>query len=59
MASKVRLANRISDGVDHRLRMWALVKRLRLTDALTVLLDEALPSADELAGQLGEKRSVS
>ena len=59
MASKVRLATRISGEVDHRLRMFALARKLRLSDALTDLLDQALPPADKLLGQLGEKRSAS
>lgn len=54
MATKVRLATRIGSGVDRRLRMFALAKGMRLSDALTVLLDQALPSADELDCRLRE-----
>ena len=54
MADEVRLATRIASDVDRRLRMLALVRRQRLSHLLTALLDQSLPPADELAGQLGE-----
>ena len=48
-----RLATKITDGVDRRLRMLALVSRRPLNHVLVSLLDQALPSADELAARLG------
>ncbi|MGH3217899.1 MAG: hypothetical protein ACRDPY_04075 [Streptosporangiaceae bacterium] len=53
MASgNTRLATWISADVDDRLRRLALLRRQRLSHLLTELLDEALPSAAELAAQL-------
>lgn len=49
-----RLATWISAGVDHRLRLLALLKRQRLSQLITDLLDQALPPVDELAAQLRE-----
>lgn len=55
MASKnTRLATWIGAGVDHRLRLLALVRRQGLGHLLTDLLDQALPSAAELADQVRE-----
>jgi hypothetical protein len=53
MAYDVRLATRITETVDRRLRMLALVKGQPLSHVLTGLLDETLPQADELAALLG------
>lgn len=53
MAYDVRLATRITTGVDRRLRMLALVKSQPLSHVLVSLLDQVLPPADELASQLG------
>jgi len=50
-----RLATRIPGQVSRRLRLLALVKGERLSATLTRLLDDALPSAEDLAGQLGTK----
>jgi hypothetical protein len=50
-----RLATRITEDVDARLRLAALLQRLPLCHVLTGLLDRALPAADELAGQLARK----
>jgi hypothetical protein len=47
-----RLATRISRDVDGRLRLLALVRRIRLGQLIDQLLDQALPSADELAEQM-------
>jgi hypothetical protein len=58
MARKVRLGNWIPDDVDHRLRLFALVKRLRLTDALALALNQALPSVAELRRQLRESEAT-
>jgi len=52
MAYDVRLATRISPAVDRRLRMLALIQSQPLSHVLTGLLDQALPSADELASTL-------
>lgn len=59
MADKVRFANRIAAGINRRLRMFAVVKGLSLSDALTVLLDQALPSVDELSRQMRESEATS
>jgi len=53
MRYDVPLGTRITGEVDRRLRMFALVKGQRLSHALVTLLDESLPSADELASLLG------
>lgn len=53
----VRLATRITDPVDRRLRMFALVKRQSLSHVLVTLLDQVLPPADELAALLGDSRN--
>jgi hypothetical protein len=50
-----RLATRITEDVDHRLRLAALLHRLPLCHVLTGLLNRSLPAADELAGQLARK----
>ena len=52
MAYDVPLTTRITPAVDRRLRMLALAKSQPLSHVLTGLLDEALPSADELASAL-------
>jgi hypothetical protein len=52
MAYDVRLATRITSAVDRRLRMLALARSQPLSHVLTGLLDQALPSADELASKL-------
>jgi hypothetical protein len=49
MTYDVRLATRITSAVDRRLRMLALARSQPLSHVLTGLLDQALPSADELA----------
>jgi hypothetical protein len=59
MADEVRLATRIGCDVDRRLRMLALVRRQRLSHLLTSLLDQSLPPADELAGQLRETEHIT
>jgi hypothetical protein len=45
----VPLTTRITSAVDRRLRMLALARSQPLSHVLTGLLDQALPSADELA----------
>ena len=55
MACDVRLATTISEPVDLRLRMLALIQRKSLRDVLSEQLDRVLPSADELAGQLAPR----
>lgn len=52
MAYDVRLATRITSAVDRRLRMLALAESQPLSHVLTGLLDQVLPSADELASML-------
>src|SRR5512135_93902 len=53
MASgNTRLATWISADVDERLRLQALLNRQRLSQLITDLLDEALPSAAALTAQL-------
>lgn len=53
MAYDVRLATRITTTVDRRLRMLALARSQPLNHVLVSLLDQVLPSADELAALLG------
>jgi hypothetical protein len=50
----VRIATRISPGVDLRLRQLALIRRQRLGHVLDELLDQALPQPAELAARLAE-----
>lgn len=59
MAGKVRFTNWIGRGVNRRLRMLALVNRQSLSDTLTVVLDQALPSAAELSKRLAESEVTS
>jgi hypothetical protein len=54
-----RLATYIGVGVDERLRLLALLRRQRLSRLLTDLLDTALPTAEELTGQLARRREVA
>ena len=54
MAYDVRLATRITSAVDRRLRMLALAKSQPLSHVLTGLLDQVLPTADELASALAD-----
>ena len=56
MAYDVRLATKITEPVDRRLRMLALVKGRPLNHVLVGLLDKALPPASELAALLGDSR---
>ena len=58
MAYDVRVAAKTTAMVDRRLRLLAVLKRQSLSRVLTAVLDEALPSADELAGQLQENAST-
>lgn len=51
----VPLATRITSTVDRRLRMLALARSQPLSHVLVSLLDQALPSADELATLLREE----
>lgn len=55
MAYDARLATCITAPVDRRLRMLALLKGKPLSHLLTDLLDDVLPPAEELAGQLAGK----
>jgi len=52
MHCDVRIATRITSAVDRRLRMLALVKGQPMNHVLVGLLDQVLPSADELAALL-------
>jgi hypothetical protein len=52
ISDNTRLATRIGADVRERLRSQAMVSRLRLSQLLTDLLDEALPSAAELVRQM-------
>ena len=56
MAYDVPLTTRTTATVDRRLRMLALVKSQPLSHVLTGLLDQVLPSADELASMLAGSR---
>jgi hypothetical protein len=56
MAYDVRLATRITNGVDRRLRMLALARSQPLSHVLVSLLDQVLPPADELAALLGNSQ---
>jgi hypothetical protein len=58
MACDVRLATTIDPAVDRRLRMLALVRRQSLRDVLSEQLDQVLPSAGELAGQLAPSQEA-
>jgi hypothetical protein len=48
----IRLATRISEDVDRRLRLAALGRRMSLSQLLDQLLDQALPPVDQLAEQM-------
>jgi hypothetical protein len=48
----IRLATRISEDVDRRLRLAALVRRMPLGLFLDRVLAEALPPVDQLADQI-------
>ena len=48
----VRLATRISEHVDRRLRLAAVVRGCRLGEFLDQLLDQALPTVADLAEQI-------
>ena len=58
MAYDTRLATRITKTVDRRLRMLALVKGQPVNHVLVGLLDQALPSAEDLALALSGSQSV-
>ena len=47
-----RLATRITEAVDRRLRLAALVRRMPIGQFLDLVLDEALPPVDQLADQI-------
>jgi hypothetical protein len=47
-----RVATRISEPVDRRLRLAALVRRMPLGLFLDSVLDQALPPVDQLADQI-------
>ncbi|HEX3922117.1 MAG TPA: hypothetical protein VHY31_07515 [Streptosporangiaceae bacterium] len=51
-ALDIRLATRISEPVDKRLRLAALVRRMPLGQFLDLVLDGALPPVDQLADQI-------
>jgi hypothetical protein len=48
----IRLATKISEPVDRRLRLAALVRRMPLGQFLDLVLDQALPPVDQLADQI-------
>ncbi len=52
VALTARLATRISRDVDRRLRLAAVLREARLGEFLDQLLDQALPTAADLAAQL-------
>lgn len=52
MTYDVPLTTRVTAAVDRRLRMLALATSQPLSHVLTNLLDQALPSADELVSRL-------
>ena len=47
-----RLPTRISEGVDRRFRLGALVRKMPLSRFLDQVLDQALPPVGELADQI-------
>ena len=59
MTYDVRLATRLTTPVDRRLRMFALVKGEALSHVLVGLLDQVLPTAEELASLLAESRAAA
>lgn len=58
MARKVRLATRIGAEADELLRLFALVERKRLGDALTYAIKKALPPSDELHARLRQREAT-
>lgn len=58
MAHDVRFASRLTGPVDRRLRMYALAQGKTITGALVDILDEALPSAEDLALALSGSQSA-
>lgn len=58
MQGDVKLATWLNPGVAQRLRLTAVLRRTRVSHLLTAILDEALPSDDELAGQIQGKASA-
>ena len=54
-----RFATRLTGEVDRRLRMFALVKGEALSHVLVGLLDQVLPSAEDLASKLAESKAVA
>ena len=46
-----RLAIRLTSSVDSRLRQFALLRRRRISHLLDEVLDQALPTTQDLAGQ--------
>lgn len=54
-----RLSTRITEDVDGRLRLAATLRRVPLCHVLTGLLDRALPTAGELAGQVARKGTAA
>jgi hypothetical protein len=46
-----RLATRLTSSVDSRLRQFALLRRRRISHLLDEVLDQALPTTQDLAGQ--------
>ena len=59
MPYDVRLATRITTAVDRRLRMLALARGEALSHVLVGLLDQVLPSAEELASLLADSKAVA
>jgi hypothetical protein len=53
-----RLGTKLTPPADLRLRMFALAQRQPISHVLSALLEQTLPSADELAGQLAARESV-
>jgi hypothetical protein len=50
--ARLAFATRISEDVDRRLRLTALVRRMPLSQLLDQLLDQALPPVAELAERM-------
>ena len=58
MSYDVRFGTRLTGEVDRRLRMFALVQGEALSHVLVSVLDQALPSAEELAALLAGAKAA-
>lgn len=57
MQGDVKLATWLNPGVAQRLRLTAVLRRTKVSRLLNEVLDERLPSDDELAMLITEKAS--